>query len=133
MYRIQMNQLLLLTKNNITETMSNSNWKKEIEYYTCNQKKVLPINSTFDINALESKMKKGSQSKIILTRSIYGTTAYDVTESKMSGKAVAFNRIKNAIEYNLKLNLEKRNEMNPAKNYLNSNNFSLSTKGVCYR
>jgi hypothetical protein len=113
--------------------MSNSNWKKEIEYYTCNQKKVLPINSTFDINALESKMKKGSQFKIILTRSIYGTTAYDVTESKMSGKAVAFNRIKNAIEYNLKLNLEKRNEMNPAKNYLNSNNFSLSTKGVCYR
>ena len=42
-----MNQLLLLTKNNITETMSYSNWKKEIPLYLTNY-----------INSLESKLKK---------------------------------------------------------------------------
>ena len=128
-----MNQLLLLTKNNITETMSNSNWKKEIY-----------LNPTNYINSLESKMKEESKLNEnhiwdisffdVIKRDPYmDEKYYDVIESKMSSKVTAFNRIKNAIEYNLKLNLEKRNEMNPAKNYLNSNNFSLSTKGVCYR
>ena len=101
-----MNQLLLLRKNNITETMSYSNWKKEIQYYTCIQKKVLPINSTFDINSLESKMKKGSQTEIKLTRSIYGTTVYDVLESEMTIKSN---------------NLEKRIERNVSRHSLSSN------------
>jgi predicted house-cleaning noncanonical NTP pyrophosphatase (MazG superfamily) len=129
-----MNQLLLLTKNNITETMSNSNWKKEIY-----------LNPTNYINSLESKMKEESKLNEnhiwdisffdVIKRDPYmDEKYYDVIESKMSSKVIEFYNSQTIQDMQFELNnLEKRNEMNPAKNYLNSNNFSLSTKGVCYR
>ena len=59
---------------------------------------------------------------------------YDVIESKMSSKVIEFYNSQTIQDMQFELNnLEKRNEMNPAKNYLNSNNFRLSTKGVYYR
>ena len=118
-----MNQLLLLTKNNITETMSYSNWKKEIPLYLTNY-----------INSLESKMKKGSQSKINLTRSIYGTTAYDVTESKMASKVIEFYNSQSIQDMQFELNnLEKEMSAIPQRTHSVLHNFGLSTKGVCYR
>lgn len=127
MYRVQMNQLLLLTKNNITETMrSYSNWEKEITLYRSSY--INSLESTM-VKKLQSRPKlnllhkgitflKGSQIFFILTRSIYGTFSNKALESK-----VKLNSNK----------LQKRNVSFPQKNTHSSNNLVPLTGEMYYR
>ena len=107
-----MNQLLLLTKNNITETMRTySNWKKEISLYLSSY-----------INSLESKMKKELKLKRdpymehqlfwrCITRSIYGTFAYDVIESNLKLNSNNLEKSTESLLRGIPLNTEYKHEV----------------------
>ena len=114
-----MNQLLLLTKNNITETMrSYSNWKKEIMLYRRSY-----------INSLESKMKKESKlnETHICNISFFGVIKRDPYMEHYHD---------DVIESKVKLNsnkLQKRNVSFPQKNTHSSNNLNHLTGEMYYR
>ena len=56
---------------------------------------------------------------------------YKINENRKN--VTGLNRINSVIEYNLKLNLEKRNVSNPAKNSHNSNKPMFDQRSVYYR
>ena len=99
-----MNQLLLLTKNNITETMSYSNWKKEIPLYLTNY-----------INSLESKLKKELKHN---ETHIWNISCFSVIKRDPYMVDITLEEIESIMTVN---NLEKRIERNVSRHSLSSN------------
>jgi hypothetical protein len=101
-----MNQLLLLTKNNITETMSYSNWKKEISLYLTNY-----------INSLELKLKKELKHN---ETHIWNISCFSVIKRDPYMEHLHDDVIESKVKLNSN-NLEKRIERNVSRHSLSSN------------